>query len=131
MKRIEKVTLALVLAVALLAAPALALAQSTGAATDLFGRLNGNGNAPAISGSCGTGPAVVGTDAAFKLTTGSGSPTSCVATFTKAYTNAPVCIGKNQTAIARDPLVTTTTTAATIAATFTAGDVVTVVCIGY
>jgi len=90
------------------------------------------GAAPAISGSCGTTPSCTGcTDVAGRLTTGTGSPTSCVLTFNKAYTtNAPVCVATNENAAARQPTVVTTTTTLTLAATFTASDKIHYICIG-
>ena len=48
------------------------------------------GSAPTIS-TCGTTPSVVGNDNAFTITTGTGAPTACTATFASAWTNAPVC----------------------------------------
>ena len=55
----------------------------------------GHLNSQAVSGStvtsCGTGPILVGSDIAGKITLGSGSVTSCVLTFAKPFINAPVC----------------------------------------
>lgn len=47
--------------------------------------------APALS-SCGTGPAIVGTDEAGEVTMGTGSPTGCVITFNQPYVGAPLCV---------------------------------------
>jgi hypothetical protein len=46
--------------------------------------------APALT-SCGTSPAIVGTDTTGEVTMGTGSPTGCVITFNVAYTGAPLC----------------------------------------
>lgn len=48
-----------------------------------------DGNTPATS-SCGTSPAVAGSDTAFKVTNGSGA-TTCTITFGTTYTSAPAC----------------------------------------
>lgn len=47
--------------------------------------------APALS-SCGTSPAIVGTDEAGEVTMGTGTPTGCVITFNQAYVGAPLCV---------------------------------------
>lgn len=51
----------------------------------------GSGTAPALT-SCGTSPAITGTDVAGTVTMGTGSPTGCVITFNVAYTAAPHCL---------------------------------------
>lgn len=45
---------------------------------------------PALT-SCGTSPAIVGTDGAGTVTMGTGTPTGCVITFATAYKAAPNC----------------------------------------
>lgn len=50
----------------------------------------GSGTAPALT-SCGTSPAIVGTDLAGEVTMGTGSPTGCIITFDQAYSGAPYC----------------------------------------
>lgn len=52
---------------------------------------SGQATAPALT-SCGTSPAITGTDTAGIVTMGTGSPTGCVITFTTAYTAAPYCV---------------------------------------
>jgi len=47
--------------------------------------------APALT-SCGTTPAIVGTDEAGEVTMGTGTPTGCVITFNQAYVGAPLCV---------------------------------------
>lgn len=51
----------------------------------------GTTTAPALT-SCGTTPAIVGTDLAGIVTMGTGSPTGCVITFNSAYAVAPACV---------------------------------------
>lgn len=51
---------------------------------------SGQLTAPALT-SCGTSPAIVGTDIAGEVTMGTGAPTGCVITFNAAYTGAPFC----------------------------------------
>lgn len=46
---------------------------------------------PALT-SCGTTPAIVGTDTAGLVTMGTGSPTGCVITFHVAFALAPICV---------------------------------------
>lgn len=50
-----------------------------------------DGSAPALS-SCGTSPAIAGSDVSGKVTIGSGSITSCTVTFATAYAAAPACL---------------------------------------
>jgi len=88
------------------------------------------GDAPAISGSCGTGPTLVGNDTAGKVTTGTGVPSSCVLTFSPPYANAPACTTTNETT-ANLLRATSTTTTITLAGTMVAGDVLAYICAGY
>lgn len=66
---------------------------SYGAYTLSFDRLapQGSGTAPALT-TCGTTPAIIGTDVAGTVTMGTGSPTGCVITFNVAYVTAPHCV---------------------------------------
>lgn len=90
----------------------------TGASTD-----------PSLS-SCGTTPAIVGSDVAGKVTIGSGATTSCTVTFAATYVTAPACV------IAGDnTAVTYAATTAAAALTITssadmASDVISYICIG-
>lgn len=63
---------------------------------------------PALT-SCGTSPAIVGTDVAGKITTGSAA-TTCTATFAVAYATAPFCVVSTQGA-ATQPTYTVTNVA--------------------
>lgn len=58
-----------------------------------FGHIVSSGTTPAVS-SCGGGtPSVIGTDTAGVITTGSGAPTACTLTFSRAFiVNAPICV---------------------------------------
>lgn len=48
------------------------------------------GGTPALT-SCGTSPAIVGSDLTGEVTMGTAAPTGCVITFSVAYTSAPIC----------------------------------------
>lgn len=50
-----------------------------------------NSGTPVLS-SCGTSPAIAGTDTNGTVTMGTGTPTGCVITFAAAYTTAPHCV---------------------------------------
>jgi hypothetical protein len=77
-------------AVALLLTSGIALAAFTLSFDGRFMPV-GSGTAPALT-SCGTSPAIVGTDVAGTVTMGTGTPTGCVITFNVAYIAAPHCI---------------------------------------
>jgi len=87
------------------------------------------GTTPAVAGSCGTSPTIVGTDVAGKVTTGTGSPTSCTITFATAWTNAPACMVTNETTPNLARAVSTTTTVI-LSGTLVAGDVLAYICFG-
>lgn len=95
----------------------------------IFGGSSAHSGTPAIT-SCGGGsPAIVGTDYAFTITQGT-SATGCVATFSTAFTDAPVCVAVNQTAPATStPAYTVTTTAVTLVTANTSGEIWNVVCV--
>ena len=58
----------------------------------VFDRISlGTATAPALT-SCGTTPAITGTDLAGIVTMGTGTPTGCVITFNTPYVTAPVCV---------------------------------------
>lgn len=99
----------------------------------ITGKVLTAGTAPTPS-SCGTTPAVVGSDAAGKITVGSSASAvdGCVLTFSVAYAVAPVCqvIGDDS---AINLAATTSTTALTITSTAAgdpSGDVWMYFCIG-
>lgn len=87
------------------------------------------GTTPAVAGSCGTSPTIVGTDVAGKVTTGTGSPTSCTITFATTWTNAPACMVTNETTPNLARAVSTTTTVI-LSGTLVAGDVLAYICFG-
>lgn len=59
---------------------------------NLYGKPYGRGSAPSLS-SCGTSPSIAGNDKSGRITTGTGTPTSCTLTFNSAWdTNAPNCV---------------------------------------
>lgn len=62
---------------------------------DTVGHLRITGSTPALT-SCGTSPAITGTDIAGVVTMGTGSPTGCVITFATTYTAAPTCVVTSQ-----------------------------------
>lgn len=90
-----------------------------------------SGATPVI-GTCGTSPSLVGTDSAMLLTVGTGGvATSCAATFSAAFTNAPICVSNSDTDIVALK-VSASTTVVTVTATgpFTASSKLHVHCIG-
>ena len=99
---------------------------------DLYANhLMGVGTAPTVAGSCGTSPTIAGKDSFFKVTTGTGSPTSCTVTFGRAYSTAPVCVANAATTTTALLMTTTTTTAVVSSAALTAGEVLHVMCGGF
>lgn len=99
---------------------------------DITGRhLLGTGTSPTVGGSCGTSPTIAGKDLAIKVTTGTGSPTSCTVTFGTAYANAPVCTANASATTTALNVATTTTTVIVSAAALTASEVLHVVCHGF
>lgn len=99
-------------------------------ASGISGHLESTGTTPALSGSCGTSPSVVGTDVAGKVTTGSVAPSSCVLTFATAWTNAPSCMVTNETT-ANVARAVSSTTVVTLTGTMIAGDVLSYLCVGW
>jgi hypothetical protein len=83
-----------------------------------------------VGGSCGSGPSISGSDTAGKVTTGTGSPTSCTVTFANAWPVAPACAATNETT-ANLLRATSTTTTVVLAGTLSAGDVLSYQCVGY
>lgn len=64
---------------------------------------------PALT-SCGTSPAISGSDSAGEVTTGTGTPTSCTLTFSAAFANSPYCVVSAQTLASLTAYAVTTTT---------------------
>jgi len=95
--------------------------------------LAGVGGSPPTLSSCGTGASVAGTDAGFNITTGTGTVNSCGVTFSRTWSNTPVCVVQfYNSATTTAYLSAASTTAITI--TFTASSPssqVNVVCRGY
>lgn len=86
---------------------------------------------PTIGGSCGTTPAIAGVDSALKITTGTGSPTSCTVTFNGTWSTAPVCTANATATTTALNVATTTTTVIVSAAALTASETIHVLCMGY
>ncbi len=74
--------------------------------------ISGGGLPPAADAGCGTGATVVGTDAAFHVTTGTGtSPgTACIVTFSVAWAQRPTCNGMAEINAASFKITPTTVT---------------------
>lgn len=86
------------------------------------------GATPPVLTTCGTSPAIVGSDTAGLVTMGTGSPTGCVITFALAYAAVPHCVVTWQTNIASMQY-TTTATAITLVQTGTSSNLVNYTCI--
>lgn len=122
MKLFQKFTAAL-LAVALTSSLAL------GFSTVLDGIGLGSTTAPALT-TCGTSPAIVGTDLAGTVTMGTGSPTGCVITFNSAKSAAPHCIVTWIATPLASQSYATSTTAITLTQTGTSSNVAKYICVG-
>lgn len=84
--------------------------------------------APAIS-ACGTSPgSVTGSDNAWHFATGTGSPTSCTATFSAAFQATPTCLVEDSTTRANLTGYTVSTTAITYTISGTGGDTIETTC---
>lgn len=91
------------------------------------GHLRGTGTAPTLS-TCGTSPAIAGSDVAGVVTTGSAA-TTCTITFAATYTTAPACFFL-PTGTATMPVYTVSATAITVA-TDIASTVYSYGCVGH
>lgn len=89
-------------------------------------KIRAAGSAPALS-SCGTTPAIVGSDLAGTVTMGTASPTGCVITFNAAYAAAPHCVVTWQANLASMQY-TVSTTAITLTQTATSSNLVNYIC---
>jgi len=112
----------------------LALALTSGLALAAFnlgfdGKFmpQGSGTAPALT-SCGTSPAITGTDVAGTVTMGTGSPTGCVITFNVPYVAAPHCVVTWIATPLASQSYATSTTAITLTQTGTSSNVVKYIC---
>lgn len=87
----------------------------------------GSGTAPALT-SCGTSPAITGTDVAGTVTMGTATPTGCVITFNVAYVAAPHCLVTWIATPLASQSYATSTTAITLTQTATSSNVVKYFC---
>lgn len=106
-------------------APSIATLTATGLTT--VGKVATSGTAPALT-SCGTSPAIVGSDTAGTVTLGTATPTTCTVTFNAAYAASPICIVSWQTNIASMQY-TVSTSAISITQTATSSNKVNYHCI--
>lgn len=88
----------------------------------------GTGTAPALT-SCGTSPAITGTDTVGTVTMGTGSPTGCVITFNVAYASAPHCVVTWIATPLASQSYATSATAITLTQTGTSSNVVKYICV--
>ena len=86
------------------------------------------GSAPALT-SCGTSPAISGSDLAGTVTIGTGAPTGCVITFNVAYTSAPHCTVTWRATALLSQSYAVSNTAITLTQTATSSDVVDYICV--
>lgn len=86
------------------------------------------GTVPTAS-SCGSGPAIVGTDMAGTLTVGTGVVSSCTVTFAAQWVNPPACSVASNAAIASQTLAITTSTFI-VGGTSVSGDIIPYICLG-
>jgi hypothetical protein len=90
---------------------------------------------PTLGPDCGTGAAIVGSDAAGKVTLGQGA-TTCTLSFSVPYTNAPACSATNETngggiSIPVGPSTTVTTLLLSSVYPWHASDVISYICLDY
>lgn len=101
-----------------------------------FLSIDGAGGAPTVAGTtsnaCGTtAPAIAGKDQAATITVGGTSGTSCTVTFGTAWSvNIPACVA-SQNGTSTIASVVPSLTTVVIAGTFTAGDKIGLICLGY
>jgi hypothetical protein len=86
------------------------------------------GSAPALT-SCGTSPAISGSDLAGTVTIGTGAPTGCVITFNAAYTSAPHCTVTWRATALLSQNYAVSNTAITLTQTATSSGVVDYICV--
>jgi hypothetical protein len=94
---------------------------------DTVGHLRTNGTAPAVS-SCGTSPAISGTDVAGTVTVGTASPSACTITFANPFSAAPTCLLKWRAVLATMTY-SVSTSAITITQTATSSNTIDYFCI--
>ncbi len=88
---------------------------------DTVGHHRITGSTPVLT-SCGTSPAITGTDIAGTVTMGTATPTGCIITFANAYTNTPHCIVTWQATPLASQSYTISTTAITLVQTATSSN---------
>jgi len=104
------------------------VALNTDSRLEIEGHLTFEGSPPVVS-ACGTSPSIVGTDVAGKVTTGSGTVTSCVLTFATQWATTPACVVSEETAAVAIRGVTSTA-ALVIAGADISSDVIHYICMG-
>jgi len=114
---------------AALAALVVASAISWAAFTFSTDRIIGTGVAAPALTSCGTSPAITGTDLAGTVTMGTGTPTGCVITFNVPKTTAPHCLVVWIATPLASQSYATSATAITLTQTATSSNVVKYFCV--
>jgi hypothetical protein len=102
------------------ASPTLGLLQ-------VAGHIATSGSHPSLTGGCGAGESIVGTDTAGKVTLGAATGT-CIVTFASPYANPPACVITNSVS-SRVYSATTTTNEMDISGSVTAFDVIMYKCV--
>lgn len=104
--------------VSIIGAGVVALNNESTGYTKVGTKIRAGGAAPALT-SCGTTPAISGSDLAGEVTMGTGTPTGCVITFNVAYAATPYCSAtwQDQTIATRQYAVSTTALTLTQTAT--------------
>lgn len=93
------------------------------------GHLQVGGTGSPVLTSCGTSPAITGTDTAGVVTMGTATPTGCVLTFAAPYLSVPFCAVTWKTNLASMSYVVTATTL-TLTQTGTNSNPVMYLCVG-
>jgi hypothetical protein len=104
-----------------------AVAQTFSADQGFSAHVRAAGSAPALT-SCGTSPAISGSDLAGTVTMGTGAPTGCVITFAVAYSSAPHCVVTWRATPLATQSYAVSTTAITLTQVATSSNVVDYVC---
>jgi len=104
-------------------------AQWTATGLTVFQHLDTSATSPTPS-SCGTSPAVNGSDTAAIIDIGTGTVTSCTVTFDTAYADEPVCVVTGPTSSTNYAAVITTTTIVISSSANMAAEVVNYICFG-
>lgn len=94
----------------------------------IAGHLSVTGSSSTVT-NCGTSPAIVGTDTAWQVIMGTGSPVTCSVLFASAYVKSPICSVDWTTNLALTSYATTTNTVV-LTQTSNSSSVVNGICIG-